>query len=115
MLEQKRESDSVVLQMKEQYEKMLSEGKALNARFHVSHTENAALRKECMEFKSAKSELKAVHQSTRIVRPNGCARRRTGRGTPSPLLRHARKGPVLRSKQLATRLRPTRSECDPNA
>jgi len=57
MAKQKTDSERVVLQMKEQYEAMLSEGKALNARFHVSHEENASLRKECMEFKSARSEM----------------------------------------------------------
>ena len=38
---------------------MLSEGKALNARYHVSHAENAALRNERIEFKSANIILKS--------------------------------------------------------
>ena len=59
MAKQKSDSDRVVLQMKEQYEAMLVQGKALNARFHVSHEEHAALRNECMEIKSAKSKLKS--------------------------------------------------------
>ena len=52
MVKQKSDSDSVVLHMKQQYEKLLSEGKALHARFNVSQEECAPREKYNAELRN---------------------------------------------------------------